>query len=79
MSVKEIQEAILSKKVLFGIKQVLKAKKTKKSKVFVASDAREETSNKLKENKIEFSSLKRKADVAKELNLGFECEVFLIK
>jgi hypothetical protein len=47
--------------------------------IFVVSDAREETLNKLKEKKIEFSSLKKKSDVAKELGLAFECEVFLIK
>jgi len=82
MSVKEILEGIKKGNVLFGIKETLRfSKKSKKAKykVFVVQDAREDTLKKLEENKIDFSKIKNKEDVAKELNLGFECETFLIK
>ena len=78
MSVKEISEAIESGNVFFGIKQALKIGKKSKN-VFIAKDARDETVEKLEAAKIEFIVLKSKADLAKELNLDFECEVFCLK
>ena len=80
MTIKELKEAVEAKKVVFGIKQIVKAKKTKKSKVSVCSDSREETLKLLTEKGIEFESLKKKkVDVAKELNLNFLSEVFLVQ
>ena len=78
MSVKEIGEAIESGNVVFGIKQTLKLGKKAKS-VFIAKDTRDDTVEKLEAAKIEFDVLKSKADLAKELNLDFECEVFSLK
>jgi len=77
MSLKEIKEGIENKLVLFGIRQALKNKKLKQ--VFIAKDTRDETVEKLESAKIEFDVLKSKSDIAKELNLDFECEVFSIK
>jgi len=78
MSVKEISEAIESGNVFFGIKQALKIGKKSKN-VFIAKDTRDETVEKLEAAGIEFDVLKSKAELAKELNLDFECEVFSIK
>ena len=78
MSIKEISEAIESGNVIFGIKQTLKLGKKVKS-VFIAKDTRDDTVEKLEAAKIEFDVLKSKAELAKELNLDFECEVFSIK
>ncbi len=75
MSVKEIKEAMEKGNVLFGIRQALKGGKKIKM-VFIAKDARDETVEKLEAAKVEFDVLKSKADIAKELNLDFECEVF---
>jgi len=75
MSIKEISEAIESGNVLFGIKQALKLGKKSKN-VFIAKDTRDETVEKLEAAGIEFDVLKSKAELAKELNLDFECEVF---
>ena len=74
MSIKKIKEGLESKSVLFGIRQALKNKKLKQ--VFIAKDTRDETVEKLESFKIEFDVLKSKADIARELNLDFECEVF---
>jgi ribosomal protein L7Ae-like RNA K-turn-binding protein len=82
MSIKEISEAIEKEHIIFGLKETLKTikkSKGKKLKVFVTSDAREETIKKLQENKIDFLKVKSTVDVTKELSLGFECEVFLVK
>jgi len=84
MSVKEIKEAIDKDKVIFGIKEIQKAvkkdpKKHPIKRVFIAKDAREETKNKLSAIKIEFETLKSKADMAKELKLEFESEVIALK
>lgn len=78
MSVKEIKEAMGKGKVCFGIRQALKDGKKMKS-VFVCRDTRDETIEKLEAGKIEFDVLRSKEDVAKELNLDFECEVFSIR
>ena len=75
MSVKELREGIEAENVLFGIKQALKLGKKAKN-VFIAKDTRDETVEKLDAAKIEFDVLKSKAELAKELNLDFECEVF---
>jgi len=75
MSVKEIKEAMEKGNVYFGIRQVLKLGKKSKN-VFIAKDTRDETVEKLESAKIEFIVLKSKAELAKELNLDFECEVF---
>ncbi len=77
MSVKEISEAMDSGKVSFGIRQCLKGGKDSKN-VFIAKDTRDETVEKLEDAKIEFVVLKSKVDLAKELNLDFECEVFCL-
>jgi len=77
MSVREIGDAIESGNVLFGVKQALKKGKKLKN-VFIAKDTRDETVEKLDAAGIEFDVLKSKADIAKELNLDFECEVFSI-
>ena len=77
MSVKEIKEAMDAKKVSFGIKQCLKGGKKSKN-VFIAKDARDGTVEKLESAGIEFIVLKSKADLTKELNLDFECEVFCL-
>ena len=78
MSVKEISEAIESGHVMFGVKQALKNAKKLKN-VFIAKDTRDETVEKLDAAGIEFDVLKSKAELAKELNLDFVCEVFSIK
>jgi len=78
MSVKEISEAMDSGDVSFGIRQCLKGGKKSKN-VFIAKDARDETVEKLEDKGIEFTVLKSKADLAKELNLDFECEVFCLR
>jgi len=78
MSVKEISEAIESGNVMFGVKQALKLGKKSKN-VFIAKDTRDETVEKLEAAGIEFDVLKSKVELAKELNLDFECEVFSLK
>lgn len=78
MSVKEIEEAMNKGVLYFGIKQCLKHKKELKS-VFISKDARESTVNLLEKEGIEFVVLKTKNDIAKQLNLDFESEVFSIK
>jgi ribosomal protein L7Ae-like RNA K-turn-binding protein len=78
MSVKEIKDVIESRNVLFGIRQALKNSKKLKN-VFIAKDTRDETVEKLEAAKIEFIVLKSKEDLARELNLDFECEVFSLK
>lgn len=85
MSIKDIKEGIKAKKVLFGIRETVKffKKKTKgkkeDAKVFVVRDARDSTKEILKNAGIEFTLLKSKDEVTKELDLNFESEVFLIK
>ena len=49
------------------------------SGVFICKDTRDETVEKLEAGKVEFDVLKSKEDVAKELNLDFECEVFSVR
>jgi len=77
MSVKEIKEAMEKGSVCFGVRQALKLGKKSKG-VFIAKDARDDTVEKLEAAKIEFDVLKSKEDLAKELNLDFECEVYSI-
>ena len=77
MSVKEIREAMENGNVLFGIRQALKSKKLKG--VFIAKDTRDETVEKLEAAKVEFDVLKSKSELARELNLDFECEVYSLK
>jgi ribosomal protein L7Ae-like RNA K-turn-binding protein len=81
MSIKEIGESMRQGKVVFGIRQAVKlSKRKKKPKVFVVGDVREETVKILQQAKINFDSLgkKEKKDIAKELGLDFESEVFSI-
>lgn len=82
MSLRDLQEAMKDEKVLFGIKEVLKASKAKKlkkgSRVFVSKDCRDETIEKLEGASIEFEVLKKKEEIAKFLALDFESEVYLI-
>jgi len=78
MSVKELREGIEDKKVLFGIKQALKAGKKAKN-IFIAKDTRDSTVEKLEKAELAFDVLKSKEDLTKELNLDFECEVFCLK
>ena len=77
MSIKEIKEGMENGKVCFGVRQALKLGKKAKG-VFICKDTRDETVEKLEARKIEFDVLKSKEDVAKELNLDFECEVYSI-
>jgi hypothetical protein len=77
MSVKELKEGIEDGKVLFGIRQALKL--GKRARVFIAKDTRDGTVERLESAGIEFDVLKSKADLTKELNLDFECEVFSLK
>ncbi|MEM4605766.1 MAG: ribosomal L7Ae/L30e/S12e/Gadd45 family protein [Candidatus Pacearchaeota archaeon] len=80
MSIKEIKEKYLEGKAFFGIRETLKKyKKKKKVKIFVSKDAREETIKKLKENGINFEFTKKKEEVAKELGLNFQSEVYLLE
>ena len=78
MSVKEIKEAMENGRVCFGLRQALKGGKKMKG-VFICRDTRDGTVEKLEAGKIEFDVLKPKEDVAKELNLDFECEVFSVR
>ncbi|MAG40011.1 hypothetical protein CMI41_03525 [Candidatus Pacearchaeota archaeon] len=78
MSIKEIKEAIDKKKALFGIKQCIKSKKVLGG-VFICKDTRDEVVDMLENAKIEFSVLKDKKEMSKELNLDFLSEVFSIK
>jgi ribosomal protein L7Ae-like RNA K-turn-binding protein len=78
MSIKEIRDGMESGKANFGLRQVLKNSKKVKS-VFIAKDTRDETVEKLESAGIEFVVLKPKADLAKELNLDFECEVISLR
>ena len=77
MSIKEIKEAMDSGKVSFGIRQCLKMGKKAKN-IFIAKDTRNGTVERLEDAKMEFVVLKSKEDLAKELNLDFECEVYSI-
>ncbi len=78
MSIKELASAIKDEKILFGIKQAIK-NKGKLANVFICKDTRDETVEKLEKAKIEFSVLKTRAEMAKELNLDFLSEVFSIR
>lgn len=78
MSLREIKESMENGSVFFGIKQTLK-NKGKLKNVFITKDARDITVEQLEDAKIEFDVLKSKTDMAKELNLDFECEVFSLK
>lgn len=78
MSVKEIGEAMEKGRVCFGVRQALKLGKKAKG-VFICKDTRDEVVEKLEAKGIEFDVLKSKVDIAKELNLDFESEVFSLK
>ncbi len=82
MSLRDLSEAMKEDSVCFGVKEVLKAAKTKKlkktSKVFVARDCRDETIEMLEDAKVEFEVLKTKEEIAKFLSMDFESEVYLI-
>jgi len=78
MSIKEIREGIGKGIVFFGVRQAIKNKK-KLKQVFIARDARDETVEMLEKADIEFTVLKPKSDMAKELNLDFESEVYSIR
>ena len=77
MTIKEIKDGMEKGKVLFGIRQALKV--GKKGTVFIAKDSRDSTVSRLEDSGVEFSVLKTKKDLAKELNLDFESEVISIK
>lgn len=77
MTLKELKESVEKGNVLFGIKQALKSSKNL-VEVFVAKDTRQETIQLLDSSKIEFSVLKSRAELQKELDLDFSCEVFSI-
>ena len=83
MSIKEIKEAMDEGKAVFGIRQVLKAQGVKKGnavlKDFVAKNARDKTLEDLEKAGVEYEVLKMKEEIAKDLNLDFECEVYLIR
>jgi len=46
--------------------------------VFICKDVRDSTVERLEASGVEFDVLKTKEEVAKELNLDFECEVYSI-
>lgn len=82
MSLKDIGEAYKLGNVRFGLKSVLKSSKSKKKKdfkVFVAKNARLSTLETLQNNSINFEFTKTKEEVSKELDIGFESEVYLIE
>ena len=76
MSVRDLREGIEAGKVLFGVRQALK--KGKGNRIFISKDTRDFTVEKLEAAELEFDVLKSKEDLAKELNLDFECEVFTL-
>lgn len=78
MSVKEIREAMEKGKVFFGARQALKNKGKLKG-VFVVKDCRDSSVEKLEAAGIEFDVLKGKDEMAKELNLDFDSEVFSVR
>jgi ribosomal protein L7Ae-like RNA K-turn-binding protein len=78
MSAKDIKEAMEKGNVYFGVRQALKHAKKLKN-VFIAKDTRDSTVEQLEAAKIEFVVLKSKAELSRELNLDFECEVFSLK
>jgi ribosomal protein L7Ae-like RNA K-turn-binding protein len=82
MSLRDLIEADKKENVIFGIRQVLKLAKAKKlkktSRVFVARDTREETIKQLEDAGVEFEVLKNKDDIAREMGIDFDSEVFLI-
>lgn len=82
MSLKELKESAESKKVIFGLKQILKKVKSKKlkkgAKVFVAKDAREEVIQELTKADINFEFLKSKKEISKELGIDFAAEAYLV-
>ena len=75
MSLKELKESMEKDLVFFGVRHVLKNPKNLND-VFLAKDARPETVKQLEDLNIEFSVLKSKVDLRKELNMDFDCEVF---
>ena len=75
MTIKELKESMDKGNVFFGIKQAIKNSKNLKD-VFIAKDARLETVKKLESSSIEFTVLKSREDIKKELELAFDCEVF---
>ena len=75
MSLKELKESMEKDNLFFGIRHVLKNSKNLND-VFLAKDARPETVKRLESLNIEFTVLKSKADLRKELNIDFDCEVF---
>lgn len=77
MSVREITDAIETGNICFGIRQCIKNKKNLKA-VFVVKDVRDETIDLLESEGIEFSVLKSKKDLVKQLDLTFESEVYSI-
>jgi ribosomal protein L7Ae-like RNA K-turn-binding protein len=83
MSLKDLSDANKKGKLSFGVRQVLRLAKKKKlgksSRVFVCRDTREETIKKLEDAGVEFEVLKNKIDIAKELGIDFDSEVFLIE
>ena len=79
MSIKDLKDSAEKGKVLFGFKQAVKlAGKKKKPRVFIASDAREETFSVLEKAGIKPEILKTKEDISKQLGLDFESEVFTL-
>ena len=78
MTIKDISEARDNNKLFVGVKQAIKHNKDIAT-VFVAKDARSETIQKLNEKNISHVVLKSKEEIAKNLNLDFESEVFSIK
>jgi ribosomal protein L7Ae-like RNA K-turn-binding protein len=76
MTIVELKRALDSKKLKFGLKEVLK---DKPEKVFLACDAREDVEKKIKDKGVEVSRLREdKEKIAKDLRLGFLSEVYSI-
>jgi len=77
MSIVELKRAIESKKLGFGLKEVLKGKA---EKVFLPSDIRSETEELIKAKGVEIMKLREDRErITKDLKLPFLSEVFFIK
>ena len=75
----ELEKAIASKKILFGIKQTLK-NVSKINKAYVSLDSRDQIKTLLKMNKIGIEIINlNKRELTARLGLDFECEVFGLK
>ena len=77
--VSELHEFVKTQKVVFGARETMRAGK-KLSRVFVASDCRDNVANILKEKGLNVEWLDMgKYELADKFALDFTCEVFGVK